>query len=68
MMANEHMQMSAAGLAALREREHAVLRYYNDVANNCTYGVGTLAHHGPCTADESQRPVTIADVNTQLQA
>ena len=60
--------MSAAGLAALREREHAVLRYYNDVANNCTYGVGTLAHHGPCTADESQRPVTIADVNTQLQA
>ena len=26
-------------------------------------------NHGPCTADESQRPVTIADVvNTQLQA
>lgn len=67
-MANEPMQMSAAGLAALREREHAVLRYHNDVANNCTYGVGTLAHRGPCTADESQRPVTIADVNTQLQA
>jgi lysozyme len=65
-MANETMHMSAAGMAALRQREGAVLRYYNDIANHCTYGVGTLAHHGPCTPDELRRPVSIADVNTQL--
>lgn len=66
-MANEQMQMSAAGMAILRRREHAVLRYYNDVANNCTFGVGTLAHHGPCTPAELQRLVTAVEVNVQLQ-
>jgi lysozyme len=65
-MANEAKQMSAAGLAALRVREGTVFHYYNDMANNCTYGVGTLAHHGPCTDDEVRRPVTTADVNAQL--
>ena len=65
-MANETMRMSAAGMAALRQREGAVLRYYNDAANHCTYGVGTLAHHGPCTPEELHRPVSIADVNIQL--
>lgn len=65
-MANENMSMSAAGLAALRQREHAVLHYYNDVANNCTWGVGTLAHQGPCTAEELQRTVTVTDVDREL--
>jgi len=65
-MANETMRMSAVGMAALRQREGAVLRYYNDAASHCTYGVGTLAHHGPCTPDELRRPVSIVDVNTQL--
>ena len=65
-MPNATMQMSAAGMAALRLREGAVLRYYNDAANHCTYGVGTLAHLGPCTPEELRRPVSIADVNLQL--
>ncbi|WP_081992540.1 lysozyme [Collimonas arenae] len=65
-MANEHMRTSTAGMAALRTREGAVLRYYNDNANNCTYGVGTLAHSGVCTPEELQRPVTIPQVNAQL--
>ena len=65
-MANETMRMSATGMVTLRQREGAVLRYYNDAANHCTYGVGTLAHHGPCTPEELRRPVSIADVNTQL--
>lgn len=68
MMANETMRMSASGLSALRQREHAVLRYYNDAANNCSYGVGTLAHHGPCTSEELLRPVTAAAINAQLEA
>lgn len=65
-MANEGMRMSAAGMAALRRREGAVLRYYNDAANHCTYGVGALAHLGPCTAEERHRPVSVADVDMQL--
>ncbi|WP_343050171.1 hypothetical protein [Burkholderia guangdongensis] len=48
-MANEGMRLSEAGWTALRIREHAIMAYYNDQANNCTYGVGTLAHYGPCT-------------------
>jgi lysozyme len=47
-------------------REGAVLRYYNDVANNCTFGIGTLAHFGRCTDDELRRPVTLADIHAQL--
>lgn len=65
-MANENMRLSASGWTALRTREHAVMSYYNDQANNCTYGVGTLAHMGPCTPDELVRPVTVTQVNAQL--
>lgn len=65
-MANETMRMSANGIAALRHREGAVLRYYNDAANHCTYGVGTLAHLGPCSPEELLRPVTLLEVDTQL--
>lgn len=60
------MRLSSAGWSELRMREQAVLHYYNDVANNCTYGVGTLAHAGPCTDEELRRAVTAADVNSQL--
>ncbi|WP_429250959.1 hypothetical protein [Paraburkholderia sp. GAS333] len=42
------------------------MNYYNDLANNCTYGVDTLAHLGFCALDEFQRPVSIAQVNAQL--
>lgn len=65
-MPNESMSLSSAGWTDLRRREGAVMSYYNDVANNCTYGVGTLAHLGFCTPDELQRPVSVAQVNAQL--
>lgn len=65
-MPNESKRLSPAGWADLRRREGAVMNYYNDVANNCTYGVGTLAHLGLCSNEELQRPVSIAQVNTQL--
>jgi lysozyme len=67
-MANENMQMSAGGYADLRVSEGAVMRYYNDIANNCTFGVGTLVHNGVCTAEELRTPVTQAQVNAQLTA
>ncbi|MGF6855362.1 hypothetical protein OKW29_004249 [Paraburkholderia sp. CI3] len=49
--ANDVMKMSAGGYAALRVNEGVVMHYYNDapVNGNCTWGVGTLAHLGPCT-------------------
>lgn len=65
-MANETLHMNADGITALRQREGVALRYYNDIANNCTFGVGVLAHLGPCTAEELQRPVTAQQVNSQL--
>lgn len=65
-MANEDMRMSAAGMSALRRAEGAAMRYYNDIANNCTWGVGTLAHLGPCTPEELNRSVTAAEVDAQL--
>ncbi|WP_251031339.1 glycoside hydrolase family protein [Paraburkholderia strydomiana] len=42
------------------------MSYYNDVANNCTYGVGTLAHLGFRTSAGRQRPLSIAQVNAKL--
>jgi lysozyme len=65
-MANETMMMSGGGRAALRRREGVRLDYYNDQANNCTFGVGTLAHAGPCTAEERARTLTTAQVDAQL--
>ena len=65
-MANENMRLSEAGWAALRDREQAVMHYYNDQANNCTFGVGTLAHTGLCPSEELRRPVTPGQVNAQL--
>lgn len=65
-MANKNMTMSADGMTALRQREAVTLRYYSDSANNCTFGIGTLAHLGPCTAEELQRPVILLEVNAQF--
>ncbi|OXI75108.1 lysozyme [Burkholderia sp. AU28863] len=65
-MANESLRLSDAGWAELRRRESAVMAYYNDQANNCTYGIGTLAHTGPCTPEELRTPVATTQVNAQL--
>ena len=63
---NDSMSLSAQGRADLRVREGAIQRYYNDVANNCTFGIGTLVHNGPCNAEELRRPVTDAMIDAQL--
>lgn len=44
------------------------MHYYNDIANNCTYGVGTLAHSGACSPAELQTAVTATQVDAQLAA
>jgi len=67
-MANENMKMSAAGYTALRINEGVVLHFYNDapVNGNCTWGVGTLEHLGPCSPEELRRAVLPDQVNAIL--
>ena len=64
--ANDSRNLSPTGLDALRANEGVRNTYYNDTANNCTYGVGTLAHMGPCTPDELNRPVSAALIQRSL--
>ena len=61
--------MSAAGQAALAQREGQARGggYYNDTANNCTYGVGLLAHLGPCTDAELRRTVNAQQAQAEFQ-
>ncbi|MBB5403262.1 lysozyme [Paraburkholderia sp. BR13439] len=61
--------MSEAGYTALRINEGVVMRYYNDAPKNgnCTWGIGTLAHFGPCTAEELARTVVPEEANTILR-
>jgi lysozyme len=67
-MANENMHTSAAGYAALRANEGVVMHYYNDARTNgnCTWGVGTLEHYGPCTQEEMRRTVLPQQVDGML--
>lgn len=64
--ANANRRLSDQGVRDLQRNEGLRLVYYNDTADNCTYGVGTLAHMGPCTAAEVGRPVTHAQVQRSL--
>lgn len=64
--ANAAMNLSEAGRLALTHAEAIRHDYYNDQANNCTYGIGTLVHYGPCTATETATPVTDAMIANSL--
>lgn len=68
-MANENMHLSAAGYAALRQSEGVVMHYYDDARHNgnCTWGIDTLAHYGPCTREELNRTVLPQQANAVLQ-
>lgn len=46
------MRTSAPGVHAIRVHEGVKDHHYDDQGNNCSYGVGTLAHRGPCSAAE----------------
>lgn len=66
---NADMTMSAAGQAALADREGQMVgnRYYNDIAHNCTYGVGLLEHLGPCSGAELGQTVDAGQAQTEFQ-
>ncbi|MBP0593852.1 glycoside hydrolase family protein [Paraburkholderia sp. LEh10] len=64
--ANANLSLSAEGQRALQQNEGLRRVYYNDTANNCTFGVGSLAHMGPCTARELGQPVPDSAIRAQL--
>lgn len=64
---NSKLKMSPSARTRMRQRETAQYRYYDDGGpgrGNCTWGIGTLAHRGPCTTEELTRPVTPERVET----
>ena len=67
-MANETMRLSAAGMTKLRFYEGVRDTYYDDSANNCTVGIGELAHYGPCTPREKATSVTNERIQNDLVA
>jgi lysozyme len=66
---NAGMTMSAAARTRMRRRERDIFTYYDDMGpgkGNCTWGVGNLAHQGPCTKDELAKPVSAAAVEAEF--
>lgn len=64
--ANANRSLSADGRRDLQQNEGLRHVYYNDAARNCTYGVGTLAHMGPCTARQLGQPVPDSAIQASL--
>lgn len=64
---NQDQRLSATGRYQLGIREGAIFHYYNDPANNCTYGIGALVHLGPCTQEELHRPVSPQQVTANME-
>lgn len=63
---NAAMNMSKDARIRMRQREKPIYHYYDDGGRpgrgNCTWGVGTLAHRGPCTENERKKKVEPAAV------
>lgn len=67
---NANLSLSNDARSRMRNRREGVVRgYYNDGRGNrghCSYGIGILAHHGPCTAEELRRPLTSAQMEASF--
>ncbi len=58
---NMTMSMSGAARARMRDREKPTYHYYNDMGGaqgNCSWGIGTLEHLGPCSTAEMEKVVS----------
>lgn len=63
------MYMSTAARLNMRSTEKKMLKYYDDGGKgrgNCTWGIGTKAHNGPCSQLELARVVLDADVEREF--
>lgn len=61
------MYMSVVARLNMRHTEKKIMKYYDDGGpgrGNCTWGIGTKEHNGPCNAVELARTVTDADIET----
>lgn len=65
--ANQNLSLSEPGQAALMRREGVIRHYYNDAVDNCTYGVGTLAHLGACSPQEMHAHVSNHQILAGMQ-
>lgn len=63
---NAGLNVSAEGRRLLRTREGFRDHFYNDNAGNCSFGVGQLAHMGPCNFQEAGRPVSTELIERSL--
>lgn len=65
------MRMSTEGRIRLHQHEKLVMRFYDDGGRpglgNCSYGLGTLVHKGPCTPEELKTKVTDDMVQTSFE-
>lgn len=63
---NSKLRTSSVGKARMRKNEDPKYYYYDDGGRpgrgNCTWGIGTLAHKGPCSANELKKEVGAAEV------
>jgi len=65
---NAGMRMSPKALAAMRNTEKVVLKYYNDMGKskgNCTWGIGFYVHKGVCTPEELKQKVAAPAVEIE---
>jgi lysozyme len=65
------MNMSTVGRLKMQNREKKMMKYYDDGGpgrGNCTWGIGTKAHNGPCSTAELARKVTDADVDSAFSS
>jgi GH24 family phage-related lysozyme (muramidase) len=63
------MYMSSIGRLKMENRERRMMKYYDDGGpgrGNCTWGIGTKAHNGPCSNAELARKVTETDVDREF--
>ncbi|WGG50401.1 glycoside hydrolase family protein [Rugamonas sp. DEMB1] len=70
---NAALRMSTEARNRMRspQREATIRGYYNDGRGgrgHCTYGIGILAHRGPCTAEELRRPLTATQIEASFDA
>lgn len=67
---NASLSLSNDARSRMRNQREGVVRgYYNDGRGNrghCSYGIGILAHHGPCTEAELRRPLTTAQMEASF--
>lgn len=63
------MYMSTEARLNMRYTEKKTMKYYDDGGpgrGNCTWGIGTKAHTGPCSTRELARAVTEADIEAEF--